>query len=188
MQRSPGSIARSSQKARDVLKISPDARISPLADIEDSTRGSIIEIAAGAVIDSFVKIKPAGGSGNVYVGGNTVINSGCVIYTGNGVVIGRGCAIAANCTFAAVNHEYRDADRPITQQRFMPSRGGIVIEDDVWIGANTVILDGAVLGKGCVVGAGSVVREKLLPYSINVGSPTRMIGMREGKTARAETG
>jgi acetyltransferase-like isoleucine patch superfamily enzyme len=170
-----------------MLRISPEARVSPLADIEDSTRGSIIEIAAGAIIDSFVKIKPAGGPGDVRVGENTVINSGCVIYTGNGVSIGRGCAIAANCTFAAVNHEYRDADRPIARQRFMPSRGGIVVEDDVWIGANTVILDGAILGRGCVVGAGSVVRGFLLPYSVNVGSPTRLIGMREGKSARAET-
>jgi acetyltransferase-like isoleucine patch superfamily enzyme len=170
-----------------MLRISPEARISPLADIEDSARGSIIDIAAGAVIDSFVKIKPAGGPGDVRIGENTVINSGCVIYTGNGVSIGRGCAIAANCTFAAVNHEYRDADRTIAEQRFMPSRGGIVVEDDVWIGANTVILDGAMLGKGCVVGAGSVVRGQLLAYSVNVGAPTRMIGMREGKAARAET-
>ena len=170
-----------------MIRISPEARVSPLADIEDSTRGSIIDIAAGAVIDSFVKIKPAGGPGDVRIGENTVINSGCVIYTGNGVSIGRGCAIAANCTFAAVNHEYRDADRPIVEQRFMPSRGGIVVEDDVWVGANTVILDGAVLGKGCVVAAGSVVRGKLLPYSVNVGAPTRRVAMRAGKAARAET-
>jgi acetyltransferase-like isoleucine patch superfamily enzyme len=161
-----------------MLRISPGARVSPLADIEDSLRGSVIEIERGAVIDSFVKIKPAGGPGDVRIGEGTTINSGCVIYTGNGVTIGRRCAVAANCTFASVNHEYRDPDRPISEQRFMPSRGGIVVEDDVWIGANTVILDGAVLGKGCVVGAGSVVRGILAPYSVNVGNPIRAIGMR----------
>lgn len=161
-----------------MLKISPEARISPLADIEDSVRGSVIEIAGGVVIDSFVKIKPAGGPGDVRIAEGTTINAGCVIYTGNGVTIGRNCAVAANCTFASVNHEYADPDRPIVEQRFMPSRGGIVVEDDVWIGANTVILDGAVLGRGCVVGAGSVVRGRLAPFSINVGSPTRVVGMR----------
>ena len=163
-----------------MLRISPRARISPLADIEDSVRGSTIEIADGAVIDSFVKVKPVGGPGDVFVGEGTTINSGCVIYTGNGVSIGRNCAIAANCTFAPINHEYRDGGQMIVAQRFMPSRGGIVVEDDVWIGANTVILDGAVLGRGCVVGAGSVVRGRLPPYSVNVGSPTRVIGMRDG--------
>ena len=161
-----------------MLKISPEARVSSLADIEDSVRGSVIEIARGAVIDSFVKIKPAGGPGDVFVGEGTTINSGCVIYTGNGVTIGRNCAIAANCTFASVNHQYADPARSIVEQRFMPSRGGIVVEDDVWIGANTVILDGAVLGRGCVVGAGSVVRGTLAPFSVNVGSPTRVIAMR----------
>jgi acetyltransferase-like isoleucine patch superfamily enzyme len=168
-----------------MLKISPEARVSPLADIEDSVRGSIIEIARGVVIDSFVKIKPAGGPGDVFIGEGTTINSGCVIYTGNGVTIGRNCAVAANCTFASVNHQYADAGRPIVEQRFMPSRGGIVVEDDVWIGANTVILDGAVLGRGCVVGAGSVVRGILAPFSVNVGSPTRVVGMRRAEPYKA---
>ena len=65
----------------------------------------------------------------------------------------------------------------------MPSRGGVVIEDDVWIAANVVLLDGAILRRGCVVGAGSLVREELPPYSVNVGSPTRIIGYRENKDA-----
>lgn len=161
-----------------MLKISPTARISPLADIEDSTRGTVIEIADGVVIDSFVKIKPAGGTGNVRIGEHSVINAGCVIYTGNGVIVGRHCAIAANCTFAPTNHQMRSRSRLIMEQGFMPSRGGIVVEDDVWIGANVVLLDGAILRRGCVVGAGSVVRGELPPYSINVGNPTRVIGNR----------
>lgn len=166
-----------------MLRISPTARISPLADIEDSVRGSVIEIADGAMIDSFVKIKPAGGAGDVRIGENSAINSGCVIYTGNGVRIGRGCLIAANCTFAATNHEIA-RDKPIIEQRFMPSRGGIVVEDDVWIGANVVLLDGALIRQGCVIGAGSVVRGELPPYSISVGAPARVIGYRGTTSGR----
>lgn len=162
-----------------MLKISPKAIVSPLADIEDSVKGSLIEISEGSVIDSFVKIKPAGGMGDVHIGPNTVINSGCVLYTGNGLTIGRGCAIASNCTFAPTNHEYGRRDIPIADQGFMPSRGGIIIEDDVWIGANVVLLDGAIVREGCVIGAGSVVRDELPPYSINVGSPTRIVGYRQ---------
>ena len=166
-----------------MLKISPNARISALADIEDSTRGTVIEIEDGVTIDSFVKIKPAGGTGDVRIGAHTTINSGVVIYTGNGVDIGRHCAIAANCTFAPVNHEYRSRDALITEQGFMPSRGGIVIEDDVWIGANVVLLDGAIVRRGCVIGAGSLVTGELPPYTINVGSPTRVVAKRGVKAA-----
>lgn len=162
-----------------MLIISDTARVSKMADIEDSTRGSKIVIDEGVSIDSFVKIKPAGGAGDVHIGAHTVINSGTVIYTGNGVEIGAHVAIAANCTLAPTNHEVRARDQLIMEQRFMPSRGGIVIEDDVWIGANAVLLDGAVLRKGCVVGAGAVVRGELPAYSINVGVPARTIGYRQ---------
>lgn len=161
-----------------MLIVSPSARVSPLADIEDSTRGTRIVIEDGAMIDAFVKIKPAGGSGDVIVGPGTYINSGCVLYTGHGIRIGAGVLIAANCTLAPTNHEVRDRNRPIRDQGFSPSRGGIVIEDDVWIGANSVILDGAILRRGAVVGAGSVVRDELPEYSINVGVPARTIAWR----------
>jgi virginiamycin A acetyltransferase len=161
-----------------MISIAPDAKVSHLADIEDSTRGTNIIIQSRAVIDSFVKIKPAGGVGDVVIGEGSYINSGVVIYTGNGVVIGRRVLIAANCTIAPVNHEYRSRERPIIEQRFMPSRGGIVIEDDVWIGANTVILDGSYISEGVVVGALSLVRERLEPYCVYGGNPLRRLGQR----------
>ena len=86
--------------------------------------------------------------------------------------------IAANCTIAPVNHEYRARNRTILEQRFMPSKGGIIIGDDVWIGANSVICDGAIINKGAVVGAGSVVLGELEAYGVYVGNPIRMIRRR----------
>jgi acetyltransferase-like isoleucine patch superfamily enzyme len=162
-----------------MLIISPTAKISKLADIEDSTRGTRIVIEDGVMIDAFVKIKPAGGSGDVIIGAGSYINSGCVLYTGHGIRIGNNVLIAANCTLAPTNHEIRDKSRLIREQGFSPSRGGIVIEDDVWVGANSVLLDGAILRRGCVVGAGSVVRDELPEYSINVGAPARTVSWRE---------
>ncbi len=162
-----------------MVEIHPTARVSVLADIEDSERGTRIEIGARAVIDSFVKIKPAGGRGDVLIGEESVINSGCVLYTGNGIRIGRMVSVAANCTFAPVNHAYRDRSRPIQSQGFMPSRGGIVIEDDVWVGANCVLLDGAILRNGCVVAAGSVVRGEVQAFTVVGGQPLRLLGLRQ---------
>jgi virginiamycin A acetyltransferase len=161
-----------------MLIVSQDARVSPLADIEDSVRGSKIVIEDGAMIDAFVKIKPVGGTGDVLIGRNSYINSGTVIYSGNGVKVGEGVLIAANCTLAPVNHEFLRRDTRIAQQGFMPSKGGIRIEDDVWIGAGCVILDGASIGKGCVIAALSLVKGELEPYGVYGGNPLVKIGER----------
>jgi virginiamycin A acetyltransferase len=161
-----------------MITISEHAKVSPQADIEDSVRGTRIVIEAGVVIDSFVKIKPAGGSGDVVIGRNSYINSGTVIYTGNGVTIGEHVLIAANCTLAPVNHQYGSRNQPIASQGFAPSRGGIIIEDDVWIGVNSVILDGSIIRKGCVIGALSLVRGELEPYGIYAGNPLVKLGER----------
>lgn len=160
------------------LQIDPTARISTLADIEDSVRGTVIRIGARSVIDSFVKIKPAGGSGDVIIGENVTLNSGCVIYTGHGLSIGNNVAVAANCTFAPVNHAFGDRNRLIVDQGFQPSRGGITIGDDVWVGANCVFLDGAVVNSGCVIAAGTVVKDEVPAFAVIAGNPWRQIGER----------
>jgi virginiamycin A acetyltransferase len=157
-----------------MLCIASTARVSPLADIEESQRGSRIVVEDDVVIDAFVKIKPAGGSGDVVIGRGTVINSGCVLYTGNGIRIGRDVLIAANCTLAPTNHAYHDPNRAIRTQGFQASRGGIVIGDDVWIGANVLLLDGARIGSGSVIGAASLVRGDLPAFCIAVGVPAQI--------------
>jgi acetyltransferase-like isoleucine patch superfamily enzyme len=161
------------------LEIHPTARVSPMADIEASTRGTCIRVGANCVIDSFVKIKSAGGVGDVQIGDRTVINSGCVIYSGNGVLIGADVAIAAGCILAPTNHAFKERDRLIRDQRFLPSRGGIMIEDDVWLGAGCVLLDGAIVRRGAVIGARSLVRGELPAYSISYGDPLTVRGWRE---------
>ncbi len=162
-----------------MIEIHHTAIISPQADVEDSVRGSRIVVGAQSVIDSFVKIKPAGGSGDLIIGKNVTINSGTVLYTGNGISIGNDVAIAANCTFAPVNHEYQSRDELVRKQGFRPSKGGIIVEDDVWIGANCVLLDGACLRRGCVIAAGAIVRGEISAYTINAGFPLEIIGRRE---------
>jgi virginiamycin A acetyltransferase len=160
-------------------RIDPGATVSPLADVEDSVRGSVLSIGAGTRVDAFVKIKFAGGLGDVTIGDACELNSGCVLYSGNGISIGNAVLIAANCVFAPTNHAVTDPDRTIRSQRFAPSRGGIAIEDDVWIGAGCVLLDGARIGRGAVIGAMSLVRGEVRPYDIVAGNPLRVLGSRK---------
>lgn len=161
-----------------MIEIAPTAIVSNLADIEDSVKDTRIVIGHNTVIDSFVKIKPVGGVGDLIIGNNCVINSGCVLYTGNGITIGDNVSIAANCTFAPVNHEYKNRNVLIQNQGFIESKGGILIGNDVWVGSNCVLLDGSVLKKGVVVGAGSVIRGELSEYGVYVGNPPIIKGYR----------
>jgi acetyltransferase-like isoleucine patch superfamily enzyme len=161
-----------------VHRIASTARISPHADIEDSVRGSVLTIGERCEVDSFVKIKFTGGMGDIVLGSHVYLNSGCILYSGNGIRIGNDVLVAANVVFAPTNHEFGRRDIPIREQRFRPSKGGILIEDDVWIGAGCILLDGAVVRRGAVVAAGAVVRGEIGPYTIAAGNPATVIGRR----------
>ena len=161
-----------------MIEIHPTAFVSPLADIEDSIKGSRIVIGPGSYIDAFVKFKAAGGTGDIVIGEKTFINSGCVLYIGNGLHIGNNVSIAANCVLAPTNHEFSARNQLHQEQGFRPSRGGIRIDNDVWVGAQTTILDGAILSEGVVVGAQSLVRGVLQPYGVYAGNPISKISER----------
>ena len=158
-----------------MIKIDDTAKVSENCDIEESEKGSVIEIGGFSNIDSFVKIKPTGGSGNIKVGKRVHINSCCVLYSENGILIGDNVLVAANCTFAPVNHEYKNPTLKIIDQEHAKSKDGIVIEDNVWIGANSVLLDGSHIGEGSIIAAGSVIRGRIKGKSLYGGSPLKLI-------------
>lgn len=72
--------------------------------------------------------------------------------------------IGPNVSIPGANHNFDSIDVPMNMQG--NTIKGTIIEDDVWIGANSVILDGIAIGKGSVIGAGSVVAKDVEPYSI----------------------
>lgn len=111
-----------------------------------------------------------------YVGNNTSINRNSVLR--GYFKIGQNVAIAPNCTIIGGNHNFSQLDIPIKQQG-VNTRGGVIIEDDVWIGANCVILDGVTIGTGSVIGAGSIVTKSIPPFSIAVGNPCKVIKSRK---------
>ncbi|MDQ7047721.1 MAG: acyltransferase [Sulfurovum sp.] len=147
--------------------------MSKLASIEISSRGSDTRIGANSVIDDFVKIKHVGGIGGITIGEKVYINSGCVLYSGNGLKIGNHVLIGPNCSITPVNHSFMNKDTLIVEQGFMESKGGVIIEDDVWIGSNVTVLDGAIIRRGAVIGANSLVNSEIEPYSISYGSPCK---------------
>jgi acetyltransferase-like isoleucine patch superfamily enzyme len=73
----------------------------------------------------------------------------------------------------AVNHVFSDPDRPFVEQGITAE--GIVIEDDVWLGAGAVVTDGVRVGKGAVVAAGAVVTKDVPPHTVVAGVPAKQI-------------
>lgn len=169
------------------LEISPDAYVSPDARIIPSSRGTRIVIGAHTQIYEFVLIKPVGGSGDVIIGEHCYINPFSCLYSGNGIRFGNYVLIAPGCMIVPTNHAATRRDIPIRHQGFMPTRGGVVIEDDAWIGANSTILDGAHIGKGAIVAAGSVVTGHVEPYAIVAGTPAKFIRWRDDADQGAAT-
>jgi len=159
-------------------QISPDAFISSDARIHPSIRQSKLTIGAFTQIYDFAVIKFVGGNGDIEIGEHCYINTHCTLYSGNGIKLGNYVLIAPNTSLVPTNHSITRRDIEIRNQGFSNSRGGIVIEDDVWIGANCVILDGTIIRKGAVIGAGSIVKGEIEAYSINVGNPLIKIGER----------
>ena len=164
--------------SRQPLELGEGVFIDPTAIIQPSTRGSVIKIGAHTQIYNFVTIKAVGGAGDIEMGEHCYINPTCVIYSGNGVKLGNYVLLAAGVMLMPTNHDFSRRDTPIRHQGFATSKGGITIEDDVWLGANSVVLDGTHIAKGAIIGAGSVVRGNVPAYEIWAGIPARKIGVR----------
>ena len=112
----------------------------------------------------------------------TYVGPRCMLGAGGGIAIGRRVTMGAAVHVLAENHQFRDADRPISDQGV--TRHGIVIEDDVWIGSAAILLDGVQVGRGAVIGAGAVVTRDVPPNAIAAGNPARVIGTRGEARAR----
>jgi len=130
--------------------------------------GKKTEIRRGAIVSS--------SGGNIVIGDNCSVNSYCVIYGVGGLTIGNGVRIGTHTTIIPSNHRYDKCDQYIYKQGITSL--GIAIEDDVWIGAGVVVLDGVTIARGCVIGANAVVAKSTEPYGVYVGVPAKLIKKR----------
>ncbi|MDH5798084.1 MAG: hypothetical protein OEZ19_05925 [Paracoccaceae bacterium] len=144
--------------------------------------GKTAYISPDAVVRGRVKIGDfsAVGGGtqvgiDVEVGRHCTLNPGSVV---RGVVrIGNDVRIATGAQILGFNHNYDDLERPIWQQGL--SRKGVIIEDDCWIGANSLVLDGVRIGAHAIVGAGAVVSKDVNEFTIVAGNPAKPIKSRK---------
>ena len=160
------------------VELGENVVLAPTVVINASTRGTRIAIGDNSEIYDHVVIRCVGGNGDIIMGESCYINPGCVLYSGNGITLGDYVLLAPGVKLMPTNHAFESRALPIRKQGFMPSKGGIVCEDDVWIGANSTLLDGAYLEKGAIVAAGSVVKGRVPSYEIWGGVPAKRINER----------
>jgi len=116
--------------------------------------------------------------GDIRIGNDANIGTNCLIHSETSVTIGNYALIAAYCYIVAGgSHHFDNTEVPIILQPSI-SKGGVVIQDDVWLGAGVKVLDGSSIDQGVIVGAGAVVNGDLPPYSVAAGIPAKVIKKR----------
>ena len=129
----------------------------------------IFSLGDYSVVESFACINNA--VGDVVIGDHTRIGLHNTII--GPVEIGSHVNLAQGITVTALNHNFSDTNKRIDEQGV--STNPVTIEDDVWVGANAVILPGVTIGEHCVVAAGAVVTKDVPPHSLVAGVPAKVI-------------
>lgn len=107
------------------------------------------------------------------VGNHVSINRNCVLNASGSIKIGNDVLIGPNVIIYSQNHNYKKKDIPIRLQGY--TRKEVVIGDNVWIGANTIILPGVTIGRNSIVGANSLVNKDVPENTLVAGNPSRVI-------------
>jgi acetyltransferase-like isoleucine patch superfamily enzyme len=126
-------------------------------------------LGRNSIVESYCCINNA--VGDVTIGDNTRIGIHCTVI--GPVCIGSSVNLAQGITVTALNHNFENTDLRIDEQGI--STKPVIISDDVWIGANAVILPGVTIGKHVVVAAGAVVTKDVPDYCVVGGVPAKVI-------------
>jgi acetyltransferase-like isoleucine patch superfamily enzyme len=144
-------------------------------------RGAELLLGRGVRIGADCELAPFC---RVEIGARTSLQNRSQIH--GDVTIGSGCVGAANLYISSAWHEFARAPAlPIRVQEYQRVRSTgtqlshpVAIGDDCWLGINVVVMPGVTIGRGCIVGANSVITGDLPPYIIAAGAPARQIGVR----------
>jgi len=155
---------------------------SPLIDIR---KGSKLYLGNGVILTSRnrgyhlniaapVKLFADRPGAEIRIGDETRIAGSC-IHAWRSIMIGKRCLIAGNCQI--VDSNGHDLSFPNVENRLNTAGSSypVVIEDDVWIGANSIVLPGVRIGRGAVIGANSVVSANVPPMVVARGNPAEVV-------------
>ena len=166
------------------LEFSHDVIFKGMPKIEIAS-GAKVVLGKGVMINSSnrgyhlnmhspVKLKADRDGAIISVGEKTRIHGSC-IHAYRSVVVGKNCLIAANCQIFDGNAHQVSFENVENRLNTRDDGKPIIIEDYVWIGANSLILPGVRIGCGSIIAAGSVVTKDVPPMVIAAGNPAKTV-------------
>ena len=145
-----------------------------------------ISVGTDVSLYGFDYLNAEGSMGSILIGDGTRIDQFCVLYGQGGLEIGAFCAIASGVKIYSQSNQYKHnhTQRILEQPVFYKK---VTIGNDVWIGANSVVLPGVHIGDGAIIGAGAVVRQDVPSHAIVAGVPAKVIGWRKDQESEVTT-
>lgn len=162
-------IEKMRENSRDVMKLTLE--LNTKHNSAEQIVKLMSEITGKEVDRSFVLFPPFNTDygKNITFGKNVFLNTGCKFQDQGGITIGDNVLIGHNVVLATLDHNI------CVSKRAELFAAPIVIEDNVWIGANVTVTSGVIIGKGSIVAAGAVVTKDVPEYSIAGGVPAKVI-------------
>ncbi len=115
--------------------------------------------------------------GSISIGPRVAVQNGCIFLSAlQPIVIEAHAQIACGCAIYSYNHGIEPEQEICTQP--LTARGPVVIGQDAWLGVGVKVLSGVTIGRGAVIGAGSVVTRDIPPFAIAAGVPARVVRFR----------
>jgi|TARA_B100000315_G_scaffold259797_1_gene317296 acetyltransferase-like isoleucine patch superfamily enzyme len=162
--------------AHNQFTFEPRCFVSSGVLVYEEPDSGTVHLEADVHLHEFVTIQ-TGHEGSVRIGERTHVQPRCQFSAYRGSIdIGARVEIAPNCAFYPYNHGM-DASIGMQQQPTY-TRGGIVIEDEAWLGFGVIVLDGVKVGRGAVIAAGAVVNTDIPEFAIAAGVPAKVVGSR----------
>lgn len=119
-------------------------------------------------------------NGTIVIGDDTGLNSQTIVQSVNDcpVTIGKDCIIGQRCfLIGGGSYNMDQLDVPIRKQGTKRD-DGVILQDNVWLGANVSVIGGVIMGNGSVAATGAVVTHSVPEYSVNMGVPSRVVRIR----------
>nr|WP_097232906.1 DapH/DapD/GlmU-related protein [Streptomyces zhaozhouensis] len=168
---STAEFARHAERIAEVTDATSRLNVLPFSD--DEGRAALLSVVFGGPLPESVTIYPPFFTEcglHTTFGENVFVNQGCTFMDKGGISVGDGVMIGPRVSLITGGHPL-----PLAERRAYLSFAPIVIEEDVWIGATAVILQGVTVGAGAVVAAGAVVSRDVPPGTLVAGAPARVV-------------